>query len=183
MTETSKIDPFEYFGFTENGKTWGFEFLTLFLWALRSNVPINPYTKVALSSDTRVRLFRTWCFRIRHRKAPNVLSSLETCRLLARIFQDNGFMDIGAQSFLDVPKGTWVRFFRILQQELLAMYAETDLVRRRGIMTCRRMEHFIHTGTHQVFCDISATNLLRLLTIPRDPYLLCFSILSCFYRC
>ena len=183
MTETSKIAPFEYFGFSENGKTWAFEFPTLFTWALRSDVPINPYTKVALSSETRMRLFRTWCSRIRRRQPHTVLSFPETCRLLARIFQDNGFTDIGAQSFLDVPKGMWIRFFRILQQELLAMYAETDLVRRRGIMMCRRMEHFIHAGTHQVFCEISATNLLRLLTIPRDPYLVCFSVLSCFYRC
>jgi hypothetical protein len=180
--ETTRIDPFEYFAFTENGKIWAFEFPTLFTWALRSDVPINPYTKVPLSSDTRARLFRIWCFQIRHRKAHVSLTFLETCRLLARIFQDNGFADIGTRSFLDLLKGTWVRFFRVLQQELLTMYPESDLVRRRGIILCRRMEHFIHAGTHQVFCEISATNLLRLLTVPRDPYLLCFSILSCFYR-
>jgi hypothetical protein len=183
MTETAAIDPFEYVGFTENGKTWAFEFSTLFTWALRSDIPVNPYTKVPLSTDTRTRLVRMWSYRLRRRIASREMSFLETCRLLAHIFQDNGFADIGTQSFLDIPRGTWIHFFRGLQQELLTMYPETALVRRRGIILCRRMEHVLHAGTHQAFCECSATSLLRLVLVPRDPYLLCFSILSCFYRC
>jgi len=183
MNEMTRIPPFDYVGFTENGKTWGFEFSTLFAWSVRSEAPLNPYTKVPLSSETRKRMFRMWVDRVRHHQLPGALSFSETCCFLAQIFQDNGFADVGARSFLEVSKTTWIRFFRTLQQELLAMLPETSLLRRRGILTCRRMEHFFHTLGSAVFCQIAVTNLLRLMTIPTEPYLFCFSVLSCFFRC
>lgn len=182
MTEMSRIPPFDYFGFTENGKVWGFEFPTLFTWSLRSHTPVNPYTKVPLATDIRKRLFRMWAYRIRHRQAPNVLSFEETCQFLAHIFVNNGFTDVGAQSFLEIPRFSWGRFFRRLQEELLILYSETSSLRRRGSLICRRMEHFLTAGTSRMYCEISATNLLRLMAVPADPYLLCFTVLSCFYR-
>lgn len=183
MTEMTRIHPSEFIGFTENGKTWGFEFPTLFTWCLRSETPVNPYTKVPLSTEIRKRLFRMWISRIRNRRVPAELTFVEICQFLAHIFVDNGFADIGAQSFADVPRSTWIQFFRVLQQELLVMYPETSVLRRRGIMICRRMEHFMNSGPSHTYCLISTSNLLRLLTIPRDPYLLCFSVVSSFYRC
>jgi hypothetical protein len=187
MTETSRISPFDYFGFTENGKTWAFEFPTLFAWVLRSANPVNPYTKVPLSSDTRKRLFRMWSYRVRHRRAPALTMDARdelphTANYLAQIFADNGFTDIGPQSFLELPKSTWVQFFWMLQRELIAMYAETNRLRRRGLMICRRMNFFVPNTTPSQYALIAQENLLRLLTYPRDPYLMCFTILSCFYR-
>jgi hypothetical protein len=182
MNETTRIHPLDYFGFEENGKTWAFESSTLFAWSLRSEIPNNPYTKTPLSVETRKRLFRLWSYRIRHRQGPNVFSVVETCRFLARIFQDNGFADVGTRSFLDITKPTWIRFYRVLQQELLTTYSETNTIRRRGVIVCRRMEHFVPTASSQAYCAIACTHLLRLMAVPRDPYLLCFSALSCFYR-
>jgi hypothetical protein len=157
MTETCRIDPEDYFAFEENGKVWAFEFPTIFTWSLRSEVPANPYTKVPLSTETRTRLVRLWSYHTRHRNPLNVLS-------------------------FEVPKVAWVRFYRAFQQELLTMYSPESKVHRRGIMMCRRMEHFIIGAGSHMYCEISATNLLRMLCVPRDPYLVCFSILSCFYR-
>ncbi len=182
LTETCRIDPEDYFAFEENGKVWAFEFPTIFTWSLRSEVPVNPYTKVPLSTETRTRLVRLWSYHTRHRNPLNVLSFDETCRFLAHIFQNNGFTDIGTLSFQEVPKVAWVRFYRAFQQELLTMYSPESKVHRRGIMMCRRMEHFIIGAGSHMYCEISATNLLRMLCVPRDPYLVCFSILSCFYR-
>lgn len=187
MTETSRIPPSDYFGFTENGKTWAFEFSTLFAWVLRSAEPVNPYTKVPLTTETRKRLFRMWCYRIRHRRAPTLATNgpdhlHHTANYLAQIFRDNGFADIGPQSFLELPKSTWTQFFWTLQRELIAMYAETHSLRRRGLTVCRRMNFFIPNTTPSQYALIAQENLLRLLTYPHDPYLLCFTILSCFYR-
>lgn len=184
MTETSRISPFDYFGFTETGKTWAFEFPTLFMWVLRSADPVNPYTKVPLSTETRKRLFRMWSYRVRHRRAPVLTGDQlrHTANYLAQIFVDNGFLDIGPQSFLELPKATWTQFFWVLQRELIAMYAETHGLRRRGLMICRRMNFFIPNTTPSQYALIAQENLLRLLTYPRDPYLLCFTVLSCFYR-
>lgn len=182
MTETRRIPPFDYVSFEENGKVWAFEFPTLFAWVLRSEVPANPYTKVPLTTETRRRLFQLWVARVRSRQS-SPLAFTESCRFLGHIFQDNGFADIGTTSFADLPKVTWIRFYRVLQQELLTLYPVDNLVRRRGIILCRRMEHFAPiTGSSQ-YCQISTATLLRLLTVPPNPYLVCFSVLSCFYRC
>lgn len=188
LTETARMCPFDYFGFAENGKTWAFEFPTLFAWVLRTATPVNPYTKVPLSTDVRKRLFRMWAYRVRHRRAPSLTMDARdqlrhTANYLAQIFVDNGFTDIGPQSFLDLPKSTWTQFFWTLQRDLIAMYAETHGLRRRGLTICRRMNFFIPHTTPSQYALIAQENLLRLLTYPRDPYLLCFTILSCFYRC
>lgn len=188
LSDTRSMSPFDYFGFTENGKTWAFEFPTLFAWVLRTATPVNPYTKVPLATDVRKRLFRMWSYRIRHRRAPSLAMDLRdqlrhTANYLAQVFTDNGFTDIGPQSFLDLPKSTWTQFFWTLQRELIALYDETHVLRRRGLTICRRMNFFIPTTTAFQYAVVAQENLLRLLTYPRDPYLLCFTILSCFYRC
>ena len=188
MNEKEKVHPFEYFGFDENGKTWWFEFATLFTWVLRSETPVNPYTKVLLSTDTRKRLFRMWVYRIKHRQSPVLAMTLHEgpghcANYLAQLFADNGFADVHAQSFLELSKPTWARFFRVLQNELMVAYSETNIIRRRGIILCRRMEHFAPVTTPQQFITTSLQTLLRLMTVPRDPYLVCFMVLSCFYRC
>lgn len=183
LTETSCIDPFHYISVTESDKTWAFEFPTLFTWTLQSETPVNPYTKVPLSHDTQTRLFRMWTYRLRHRETTTVLSFHEACRLLAQVFQSKGFADIGASSFATVPKVVWGRVFRLLQQEFLAAYPLDSLVRRRGLLQCRRMEAMFPALSAPQYCQTAASTLLRILVVPRDPYLVCFSILSCFFRC
>lgn len=63
------VSPLEYFGWEENGKTWWMSQLSA-LQLLREDLrPVNPYTKVPWSLETRKRLRHLQCFRLR-RKLP-----------------------------------------------------------------------------------------------------------------
>lgn len=58
--DKERQDPLTYFAFNENGKVWWFDYATLSNWVYRSNIPLNPYTKVPLDIDTKRRMFQIW---------------------------------------------------------------------------------------------------------------------------
>ena len=60
MDPVSKIHPFSFFSFEEDGKVWAFEFNSLSKIFVSSPVPLNPYTRTPLTHETRRRL-RWYC--------------------------------------------------------------------------------------------------------------------------
>ena len=75
--DKASVSPFEYFGWEENGKTWWMSQLSA-LQLLREELrPVNPYTKVPWTLDTRKRLRHLQCYRLR-RKLPLFHSAPET---------------------------------------------------------------------------------------------------------
>lgn len=61
----SEVSPFEYFGWEENGKVWWMSQLSALQLLLSELRPVNPYTKVLWSLETRKRLRRIQCYRLR----------------------------------------------------------------------------------------------------------------------
>lgn len=114
----------DYFAFTENGKTWWFDFATLWKWSQMSVEPVNPYTKVPLSVETKQRLRRLWSSRRRSRQPVPVEAGGFQDRLRSRwtticqIFADNSLGVLNPDPFLRMSKNDYIVLFRIVREDL-----------------------------------------------------------------
>ena len=184
-----RLHPMDYFAFEEAGKVWWFAFPTLWTWCRQSIVPSNPYTKVALSPDTRRRLREMWA--ARHRKTQPVpvesLNPLERLRhrwnILTQMFQDNGFADIHPNEFMRFGGGDCLTMFSLLHQDLLVVLSDRDPHREAILRYCRRAIHSPPSLPSGQYILQSSYILTLILLIPKNPYSLVFSVLSAFYRC
>lgn len=179
--------PLEYFAFEENGKVWWFDAGSLWTWMSRSPEPVNPYTKVPLTSDTR-RRFRAYWRRGTAWPLPREKGTFEQAityrwNLLTQVFRDNGFLDVSPQSFRTFTRQEVLSMFVLLHQDLLVVLPERDMYRERLLRLARRgMVAPPETSSEQYLLH-AALLLLLMVMIPRDPYVVVFSILSAFYRC
>lgn len=179
--------PLQYFAFEENGKVWWFDAMSLWTWMSRSPEPVNPFTKVPLTAETRRRLRAYW----RQRTAwplpaeKGTFDQLMTYRwnLLTQVFRDNGFLDVSPQSFRAFTRQEVLSMFVLLHQDLLIVLPEQDMYRERLLRLARRGMSIRPETTSEQYLLQAAWLLLLMVMIPRDPYVVVFSILSAFYRC
>lgn len=181
--ESNRQHPFEYFGFTENGKTWWFDFATIWVWALKSDAPANPYTKVPLSMDTRKRLRDMWSYRIRNRLAvqPEPADPEERIRarlnFLCQVFADNGFVDVTRGQLIRLSKPSHVAMWKFIYEDVAHIHG--PLRTWCGYMLSGEM---IRSNTATYIVN-SLRVLMRYVTYQKEPYVAIFSVMSAIYRC
>lgn len=184
--EMSRVSPMDYFGFEENGKQWGFSFDSLWAWAIRSVTPVNPYTKVPLSIETRKRLRAVWTYRFR-RALPCTFEShdIQTrirhrWTVLCQHFADYGFMDIDIDMLLSFTSLDLTTMFVLLERDIEVILPESHPFRNRLLKICRKRIESSTEGPYPLRC---ANSLLYMLSLPPDSYALTFSIMSALFRC
>lgn len=188
--ELSRIHPLEYFEFEENGKTWGFVFESLWRWIIRSPTPVNPYTKVPLSIETRRRLREVWMSRFRKGvvRQPESDNPAERTRyrwtVLCHHFADYGFAGTHPETFQEFTRLDLLSMFTLLERDIQVVIPATHPFRERILSVCRRRALSADSPLPgENFSLRCANSLLYILSLPSDPYVLTFSILSAFYRC
>jgi hypothetical protein len=175
-----QVHPFQYFAFEESGKIWWFSFETIWRWCRMSDKPVNPYTKVPLTADTKRRLRDIWIRTLPHvpREDPVLEERLrQRWNILSQIFQDNGFLDAHPNSFSDFTAADYMAMFVFLQRDLGVVLPENDPHRKKILWFCQRAIQSAWNPGHCTYI------LIRILTVHKDPYPLVFSVLSAFYRC
>lgn len=185
--DKTKVHPMDFFSFEENGKVWWFEFNSLWSWCMRSVDPVNPYTKVLLSTDTRKRLRTVWGYKRRHREElpQESMDHMERTRyrthILLQHFEDYGFAGIQPSFLLRCDKNDFVAIFVLLQRDIETVLPASDPFRSRisSICALRTNPSYVNHTLYILNC-LSA--LLYIVTLYRDPYVVTFSILSAFYR-
>ena len=186
--EASKEDPFQYFAFEENGKVWWFHFPTLWKWCLRSSQPTNPYTKVALTSDTRKRLRAMWGYYQRYKlsrpEEPSAFGERLVGRwnIICQLFADNGFGNIDPRMFLHMGKNQYAVIFRFLRDDMEMVYSKNNKTKDFVVRHCNRMIHNAHLVQSNIYILNGAYTLMSMLIYPKDPYILAFTVLSALYR-
>ncbi len=181
--------PFDYFAFEENGKVWWFAFDTLWQWCRRSHAPVNPYTKVPLSSDTRKRLLSSWGYRRRHQlplspEAPTYEDRLRSrWNILIQTFADHGFVDIHPETFLSLNRSELVSMFALLKPDIEVIFPIATPIRDRAVRYCERAIRVASTLTPSQYILQSSYILLLLVTLHKEPYTMIFAVLSALYRC
>lgn len=169
--------PFQYFAFEEAGKVWWFDAASLWSWMSRSVEPVNPYTKSPIPAEAkrRFRALQRLCrFPIGAESGDDLVR--HRWNLIAQIFRDNGFVDVHPQQFANFGSMEYRTMFVFLERDLQIVLPERDQYREFLINMCRRAQKREGLVTFTAM-------LLRMLLIPRDPYVLVFSVLASFYRC
>jgi hypothetical protein len=184
--EALRQNPMDYFAFTENGKTWWFDFSTLWKWAQTSVEPTNPYTKVPLSSDTRYRLRKLWSYRKHHGDLiPTEALQLKD-RLRARwttmcqVFADCGFGTIQPDLFLSMTRNDYVVLFRLLRDDLQASFPTR--MTRYPLAMIHRCLISAWSLTPVQFLLQSSYSLYAMLLHAKQEGPLAFCILAAIYR-
>jgi hypothetical protein len=169
--------PGQYFAFEEAGKVWWFDAGGLWGWMSRSIEPINPYTKTPIPLEARRRLRaiqRVARFSCGGDTAEDMAA--QRWNSIVQIFRDNGFVDIHPLQFANFGPSEYRTMFVFLERDLQVVLPERDIHRGELIRICRRGQAVNSTL-------FPTALLLRMLLLPRDPYVVVFSILSAFYRC
>ena len=169
--------PLDYFAFEEAGKVYWFNAESLWGWMVRSVEPVNPYTKTPIPSEAKRRaraIHRT-------RKFPSGATTAEDIiarrwNVIVQIFRDNGFIDVHPQQFANFERIDYRTMFVFLERDLQIVIPERDIHRAQLIRMCQRGQRAIGLITMTAI-------MMRMLQLPRDPYILVFSMLSAFYRC
>jgi len=182
--------PMTYFAFSESGKVWWFHFATLWRWCCRNADPVNPYTKVPLSADTRTRLRAIWTYNRVHEidnPREDSTSSADRIRyrvnIICQIAGDHGFGAIDPNVFLELDKSRWITVFRMVRDDLDVTLPKS-MVRARE-MTKRYIEYLFETASmlpNAQCVDLASRIACLMLLYPKDPYILAFTFLSAVYR-
>lgn len=186
--EKTQVHPMDYVSFEENGKTWWFEFGSLWSWCSRSIEPSNPYTKVPLTSETRKRLRTIWGYKRRNQETLPAESQVFQERLRNRLnilsqhFSDYGFSSVPTESFMKFTKGEYITLFILLRRDIETVLPETDPFRKRIDALCMTRSNVLSAVNNDQYVLQCINLLLHIVTLYRDPYVLTFSILSAFYR-
>lgn len=188
--EKERQNPLEYFAFEENGKVWWFDFASLWRWSVQSHEPANPYTKVPLSSDTRKRLRAFWGYAQRHKialppESENYDQRLQQrWNLLCQLFVDNGFTEVHPNSFINLQSHELRSMLILLERDIQVVLPETDSNRPRILRLCTipllSRNRWVPPKRYSIWI---AYILILILSAPKDPYAMTFSVLSALYRC
>lgn len=186
-----KQDPFEYFGFEEDGKVWWFDILSI-IGCLNANLhPTNPYTRQALSQDTRRRLRMIYKYRI-HNRLPLVHQPATKRNYdeliehqwmkVVQIIHENGFEDIHPNHFMALGKTQLFILLNYLVNDMTALATEHPITSRRyrWLSAIKRERDMFNANPH---ARIQVPTLLTsLLNSMNEEYHMCFILMSALYR-
>lgn len=186
--EKNRVHPMDFFSFDDNGKFWWFTFDSLWTWCMRSEVPVNPYTKTPLSTEARKRLRTIWGYKRRHcEPLPEEPTDYHErlhyrVNLLIQHFADYGFVGVPPQMFLRFSKPDYITMFVLLQRDVETVISEKDPFQRRIRLLCTNRTSVQTSLQNNHYVLQCAGLLLYMLSLYRDPYVLTFSVLSAAYR-
>lgn len=183
--EAVRQNPMNYVSFAENGKTWWFDFATLWKWARLSIDPVNPYTKVPLTTDTRRRLRKLWSYRRRHHEVvpPDPTGFEDRLRirwtLICQVFADTGLGPMNPEPFLRLTKNDYIVIFRMLRDDLQASLPTRSRHALSMIHRCLITSWTLPPAQFILQCSYA---LMAMLLHTRHDYDLAFCVLSALYR-
>jgi len=190
--EKTKQCPYDYFGFLEGGKVYWFDVRTIFEWSLEQLKPSNPYTKQELDLETRKRL-KECCYYREVRKMPlfhdTVIHASYTkvfqtrWMLISQMLEEHLFLDFNPLYFVGLNRQQLWAFTHHLRDQLLVWAREHNgLYSRRNvyyvwITACLRRQTF-EINTQMDTAKYLGGTLLKILKDCKNPYDICFKILS-----
>lgn len=191
--DPKKVNPFDYFGFEENGKIWWFRFPTIWKWYSRSIKPTNPYTKVPLSHETGKRLRAFWAYNARRHPFDEPPAERQVLieriqdrwNVVCHMFEENGFGDFNPGMFCRMNWREYITFFRLVKDDLPIAFPERSKTRRCCYNYCNSLIYQGERNGRELTATYilkSTYAILRMSMVPKDPYVLCFTMLSALYR-
>lgn len=188
------VHPFDYFGFEEGGKVYGFDIRSIIDSLHRTAT--NPFTRQQLSIEARKRIREIYGYRLRH-KLENYYEHnvLKTTDLLlqnrwtqvCQIIEENGFYNTNPNIFLGLNKTQLYIFLNMVCNDLEVWAAEhkTRSSKRFKYLvwvrnTLRKFQNRVEDVNYYSFSVASILCILLYDCV--DCYNICFIIMSALYR-
>jgi hypothetical protein len=185
MTAKDRQYPLDFISFEEQGKVWWFSFDSLWKWCSQSPDPINPYTNVAIDSDTMRRMYDLYFFKQRHHEVPLSVPTIDKqLNQLCHLFHMNGFLDVHPSELMQYQRSEFISVFMILNRDLQFALPKEDPFRLNAILLCNEMHDdrvLSLPGSRYVL--YSCSTLQSLIGLYKNSYTIVFLILSALYRC
>lgn len=187
--EKDRQHPFEYFSIEENGKVWWFDYHTIYSWTLQSHQPTNPYSKTPLTIQDRKRLREIWGYRQRNKMTLPKESSIYEDRvrgrwnILCQTFEDYGFSGVHPNIFLKITKASFYSMFRMIADDIDVSVSKNSYYKEKILRLCASPIHNVHSLKSDKYTLYSLLTLLMMLSKPKDPYIMVFTVLSALHRC
>jgi hypothetical protein len=189
------VDVFDYFGFEEGGKIYGFDIRTVLDGLHRAAVPSNPYTRQLLSMADRKRLREIYAYRLRHKldtvydnnsiKNPDLILTNRWTQI-CQIAEEHGFFNINPNLFLGMNKTQLYIFLSMIHNDLKTWAAEHKPPHSKRFLyvfwTQNVIKKFSSTQSIAEYSFYVSSILLSILYDYNDPYTVCFVIMSALYR-
>lgn len=195
LDEPNSVSPLNYFSFEENGKVYWFDIRSISEHSFGHLNPTNPYTREKLSFEARNRL-RLLCIK-RHRLGLSNQHDMERKRTVeevilagwihvCQIIEENGFFDMNPLHFVSMNKARLFVFNSLIFQDLRALLAEHKSPNSRRIKYVSWMKRLIReyaTGIdHSRFLYLTSKVIVSILNDCREPYPICFVVVSALAR-
>ena len=191
----SKVDVFDYFGFEESGKVYGFDIRTILDILQLSLRPANPYTRQPITLNDRKRLREVYCYRLRNKLETsydkNPIKPIEVVlstrwNQLSQIAEENGFFNIEPDLFSSLNKTQLYIFLSMIHNDLKTWAAEHNPVSSKRFMyafwTNNVLKKFSNTQSVSEYSFYVSSILLSILYDSVESYNVCFIIMSALYR-
>jgi len=191
----SSVDSFNYFGFEENGKIYGFDIRTILDTLQRNLVPTNPYTRQPLTLETRKRLRELYSYRVRHKLETSYEhNALRTTDLiltnrwtqLCQIVEENGFFNTNPNLFLGLNKSQLYAFLAMIHNDLKTWAAEHKPPHSKRFLyvfwTNNVLKKYSTAQSVAEYSFFVSSILLSILYDSVEPYPICFILMSALYR-
>lgn len=182
LESKEKHDPLDYFSFEENGKIWWFSISTVVRIVFETMKPLNPYTRQAISIETRKRL-RDLC-RLKHIQISYTGSS-GIWRQVCQILEENGFESVNPILFQSLSRPQYMTFLILLRNDIEALQSDSP----KNLFYSKVLAIIRHVlKKYTPFCgqtDASMKTGVLLYNCIRkiqNPYPLCFAIMSAYTR-
>lgn len=183
----SKIHPFSYFSFEEDGKIWAFDIKSIFKILLYNVTIQNPYTRSIISNENKRRLRNYFFYTMRMNICPTHIpqSDLILCRLnlITQIIQDNGFEDFKPEylSSLSQEQAYIMRSLLLYDIRILGNNQENlRLLRYCSLLNSRTF--MVSSHPRVILITILSLILTDICHMPKEEYEVCFLIMSALYR-
>lgn len=194
-----QIDVFDYFGFEEDGKIYGFDVRTILDILTKNIKPTNPYTRNPIQIDDRKRLRDVYMYRLRNKlqithnndirnKIPSTILN-EKWIEVTQIIEENGFFNIEPNVFLSLNKTQLYVLLSFIHNDLKTWAAEHSNkrnTRSRRVLyvfwTHNVLKKFLQLYQIHEYSFFVSSILLSILRDCSEPYTVCFIIMSALYR-
>jgi hypothetical protein len=102
---------------------------------------------------------------------------------LCQLFVDNGFVDVHPNNFLNLNKHELHSMVVLLLRDIQVVLPSTNPGVGRITRLCMSPIRAYTTTENSRYVMWVAYILMLILTVPKDPYAVTFSVLSALYRC
>lgn len=185
--------PLDYFSFDEADKLYWFDIRSLYQYIRNLRKPINPYTRQPITLETRRRL-RELCMMRKRRnmfnlhQAPPPMELQQTTDMkwldLCQILEENGFEEINYLYFSSLSRGRLHVFMNLIYNDMVTYAAEHTKPESRRKKYVSWIKSVIHNPEKSVLRASSycVKTLLSILNDSKEPYYVCFTIVSALVR-